>query len=211
MNSPDTRTSLITRLAGVGDQDAWSEFCLLYEPLIYRQARRYGMQHADAREMVQEVLVAVSSAIERFQPDRQRGRFRSWLFAIGHRTSLQQFRRLARPDRATGELRSSRDLEEIHDQQLERTEQEFELELRRRVFRHVAELVRPDFAETTWDAFWQTAVLQRSIPDVAKDLKITVGRVYVARSRVMARLRQRADEITSDDVAVMPEPHIDQE
>lgn len=211
MNTPETRSSLITRLANVGDQEAWSEFCGLYEPLIYRQARRYGMQHADAREMVQDVLVAVSTAIERFQPDRQRGRFRSWLFAIGHRTSRRHFRQLSRPDRAVGEQTPTSDVEQLADQDVEYPEQEFDAELRRRAFRHVAELVQPDFAESTWNAFWKTAVLQNSIPDVAKELKMTVGSVYVARSRVMARLRQRADEITSHNVSIGSEFSMDED
>ena len=41
----------------------------IYEPLVYQLARQRGLQDADARELAQEVFVAVTSAIERWQPD----------------------------------------------------------------------------------------------------------------------------------------------
>lgn len=103
---PDTRSSLIARLADVGDNDAWREFAsLLYEPFIYGQARRYGMQHADARELVQDVLIAVSKALNRFTPDQKRGRFRTWLYAVGRNTSFRYLERIRPADRASGDSR----------------------------------------------------------------------------------------------------------
>ena len=80
---PDTRNSLIARLVDIGDHEAWREFAELYDPFIYRQARRLGLQHADARELVQEVLISVSKAIRKFEIDPARGRFRTWLYAVG--------------------------------------------------------------------------------------------------------------------------------
>jgi RNA polymerase sigma-70 factor, ECF subfamily len=65
--APNTRNSLIARLSDITDHDAWREFASLYDPFIYRQARRYGLQHADARESVQEILIAVSKAVCKFE------------------------------------------------------------------------------------------------------------------------------------------------
>ena len=102
---PDTRSSLIARLANVGDDDAWREFASVYEPFIYRQARRYGLQHADACELVQEVLIAVSKALNRFTVDQKRGRFRTWLYAIGRNISMRHLERIRPADRASGDSR----------------------------------------------------------------------------------------------------------
>jgi DNA-directed RNA polymerase specialized sigma24 family protein len=63
---PETRNSLIMRLPNQGDQDAWGQFVAIYDPLIYRLARLKGFQDADAKELVQEVLLAVSKAVHRW-------------------------------------------------------------------------------------------------------------------------------------------------
>jgi len=71
----------------------------------------------------------------------------------------------------------------------------FDLEYRRQSFRWAAEQVRDEFRTTTWEAFWKTCIEGQAIRDVAAELKLSAGAVYVARSRVMARLRKEIERI----------------
>ena len=196
---PDTRSSLIARLADVGDDDAWREFTSLYEPFIYRQARRYGLQYADARELVQEVLIAVSRALNRFTLDQKRGRFRTWLYAIGRNVSFRYLERSRPADRASGDSRIRAAIAETPDPR-SIAPRELDAELKRHAFLWVARDIRGEFEAKTWRAFWDTAVENHSIRRTASELDMSVGAVYIARSRVMARLRTRIQEITLDGI-----------
>ena len=71
----------------------------------------------------------------------------------------------------------------------------FDHEYRRETFRWAAAQIRNEFRDSTWQAFWRTCVVGQEIKQVASELKMTVGAVYVARSRVMARLRQKVERI----------------
>src|SRR5262245_56187959 len=93
-----TRISLLARLRDPGDVEAWRQFVRLYAPLVYRYGRRHGLQDADAADLTQDVLRAVSASVSRFDYDRQRGSFRSWLLTLAHH-KLYDF--LARQRRQT--------------------------------------------------------------------------------------------------------------
>ena len=187
---PDTRRSLMLRLRDQEDELAWTEFVEIYQPLIYRLVRSKGFQDADAHELTQEAIMAVASAIGSWDPDPARGRFRSWLFRTT-RNLMINFLTRSRPDhRGTGDTRFHKLLEQQADRS-DSAESQFRLEYQRQVFRWAAEQIRERFQESTWQAFWQTAVEERPISDVAEALGISIGAVYASRSRVMAELKQK--------------------
>jgi len=193
---PPTRPSLLVRLRDPHDEPAWTEFVEIYEPVIYRLARRRGFQDADARELVQEVLVAVASAVGRWEPDPGRGKFRTWLFRIARNLSINLLASRRRQAQGTGDT----DFHALLAQEPAPDGEEspwFEREYKRELFERAAGQVREEFREPTWRAFWMTGVEGKAIAEAAEMLGMSVGAVYVARSRVMARLRAAIEQLDS--------------
>jgi RNA polymerase sigma factor (sigma-70 family) len=110
--NPETRDSLILRLPTPSDAQAWREFIEIYEPLLFRFARRRGLQDADAREIAQNVFLSVARAVERWQPNKQQGRFRAWLFCIA-RNQLINFIAKHGKQRGSGDSTQLRLLREL--------------------------------------------------------------------------------------------------
>jgi RNA polymerase sigma-70 factor (ECF subfamily) len=185
----DTRASLILRLADARDVQAWDEFTRVYEPVVYRLARKRGLQHVDAEEVVQETLAAVARTIDSWTPDPLRGRFRDWLGRISRNLTINVLTRHKHQVWGTGDTNMQRRLEAESDSAAD-VSRMFEAEYRREVFRFAAERVRRSIKETTWQAFWMTAIEGVAIPEAASKLGLSVGSVYIARSRAMARLRE---------------------
>ena len=193
-SSPGTRYSLLVRIQDPQNQAAWGEFLSIYEPLVYRLARRRGLQDADAQDLCQEVFRSVAKAAHKWTPDPARGSFRSWLFRIAQNLLVNHLRGKRRHVQGSGDS----GMVQVLEGQSEETDEywrEVDEEHRRSLFAVAAKAIEGEFTRTTWQAFWLTAVEARPVAAVCKELSLTAGAVYIARSRVLARLRKKVGEL----------------
>jgi RNA polymerase sigma-70 factor (ECF subfamily) len=186
--TPTTRASLLLRLCDSEDHEAWVEFVTLYEPVIYRSLRQRGMQDADARDVMQDLLLAVSRSIDRWESRAGQGSFRGWLRRVARNLTVNWMKqRGRRPVPAGGsDLQTMLDILPAAD---EPDTVEFDRELRRELFHRAAQLVQTEVRPATWRAFWETSVAGTPAVEAAKKLHMTPGAVRVANCRVLARLR----------------------
>jgi RNA polymerase sigma-70 factor (ECF subfamily) len=191
-----TRPSLLVRIRDAEDRQAWDQFAEVYVPLIYGFTRKQGLQDADACDLTQEVLRAVSQAIRQLDYDRRQGTFRGWLFTIV-RNELRDFHnRRQRVAQGSGDTQMHNLLAQQADaQQASCWDAEWEQQL----FQAAARQVRTEVEAATWQAFWRTAIEGRSGKDVAAELKISAAAVYLAKGRVMARLKERVRTLAAED------------
>jgi RNA polymerase sigma-70 factor (ECF subfamily) len=181
---PTTRASLLVRLRDPQDGAAWQEFVDLYVPVIYHYARKQGLQDADAVDLSQEVLQAVAGAVGRLDYDPVRGAFRCWLFTVVRR-KLSNWRRARKNRTPAGPGGDSLD----DYPEPANSEDVWEAEWQRQLFAWACDQVRRTVTATTWQAFWRTAVDGQPGKQVATDLGLSVAAVYLARSRIVARLK----------------------
>lgn len=184
-NTPETRASLLIRLHNPQDERAWQDFLEIYQPAILEMARAKGLQASDAQDVLQDVLSSVVKKVETWDHDESKGSFRGWLATITRNLVIDYFRQRNRRPASLDPQDSA-----IDSAHRAPEETQFDLQQRRQLFRWAAQRCRGSFTESTWLAFWRTAVEHQAVADVASELKLTSGAVYIARSRVMAKLRE---------------------
>lgn len=186
MNHLDTRATLLLRIRDLEDRNAWSEFVALYTPLIFSYALKRGLQEADAADVAQESICKIVRSIDGFEYDPAKGSFRGWLLTI----ALNQIRdRANKEKRAAKVAGDTKVFQQLLDQPSPEIDDQWEREYQLRLFHWAAERVESEFRPNTWKAFWQTTVLNEQIEHVSQSLGMSVGAVYIARSRVLARIR----------------------
>jgi RNA polymerase sigma factor (sigma-70 family) len=183
---------LLSRLADASDQDAWIAFQERYQPAVYRYARSCGLQTADALEVVQEVMIAVHRAMGDWRPSQREGSFRAWLAETARRVTLQILRQKRRIGGGVGGDSTALPLSQIIDQPGDGSE---EAEYQRWLFFCAAAQVEREVQESTWRAFWMTAVLGQSPEQVAIELEMQIGTVYASKCRVLARIRRSVEAL----------------
>jgi RNA polymerase sigma-70 factor, ECF subfamily len=191
---PETQSLLMANIQSLENREAWSKFVLIYRPVIYRMARRRGMQDADAQDLSQDVLVRISKSIDRWEP--QEGvRFRHWLRKVASNaivTAVTKTKPLGIVDGSAADQILAETPEvsavtsELHD------------ECYRELYLRAAAIVKVDVSPVTWAAFEQTVVQGHSCEEAAESLGKSLGTIYAARSRILKRLQFELQRLEGD-------------
>ena len=188
-SSGSTSSSLIRR-AQRHDPEAWRRLVALYGPLVFYWCRRSGLTAADAADAFQDVFASVSTAIERFRFDRENVTFRGWLYTITRNKLRDRFRRDAEEIRAAGGTEAAQRMRDVPDAWDDASTDPRDRSEMQSLFHRALDLVRGEFEDRTWQAFWRAVVKGDSTAEIAADLGISASAVRQHKSRVLRRLRQ---------------------
>ncbi|MDA1014444.1 MAG: sigma-70 family RNA polymerase sigma factor [Planctomycetota bacterium] len=201
---PDTSHSLLQRLQDRTrpDNESWARMVEVYSPLIRNWLKRSGLEGQDADDIVQEVLSVVFRRMPDFQCQEQTGSFRAWLRTIAI-NCLRDFWKARRRRKAGAGIGSGNDeiqqmLEQLSDPASPLSEL-WNREHDRHVTQYLMQLIQPEFSEKNWQAFHRVAVRGEPAKDIADELGMTLNAVYIARSRILTRLRQEGRGIVDSE------------
>jgi RNA polymerase sigma-70 factor, ECF subfamily len=186
-----TSVSLLQK-AQANDQDAWRRLVHLYRPLVIFWLGRGGVRDADADDVAQEVFQAAAAGLSGFRRDRPGDTFRGWLRGITRNLVLLHYRRAGRQPQATGGSDAFARMQEIPSPADDTDDPPEEVG---NLYRRALEMVRVEFEERTWRAFWLTVVEGRSPLVVAPELGVTPAAVRQSKSRVLRRLKEEVGDL----------------
>jgi RNA polymerase sigma-70 factor (ECF subfamily) len=189
-----TRTSLIQRVRNPEDSGSWREFFELYEPLLVSYVRSRGLGHDDARDVVQDVFIALLRALPDFSLDHDRGKFRTWLYQITINRVRDFERRRAALRKHAVQHAELAPQEAATDQ----PDEEWLAAHRRRVLEFVLPKVQASSQPRTWHCFEQQVLRSRKTAEIAAELGITANAVCVNAGRVLEKVRALCADYMED-------------
>lgn len=199
----ETSLSLLDQLREPQDTVAWGRLHRIYAPLIRKWLTKYDLQDSDADDVTQDVLLAVSKDVANFNHNGRPGAFRAWLKGILANRLRNFWRSRDRRPAASGGSEMDVRIAELDDPASQVTllwNQEHD----QHVLRELLAIVEPQFKPATWTAFRKTALEGVKPTVVAEELEISVNAVFIAKSRVLSRLRQEADGLIDSAPAFLP-------
>lgn len=185
----DTSASFLELLHHESDEENWSRLVDLYTPLIRGWLKRYGAAIGDIDDVVQEVLSVVVRRFPEFQREPRVGAFRAWLRTIAANCLRDHWRRRNKQPAALGGSDFAEIIDQLEDPH-SGISKLWDREHDEHVTKYLLKRIQSDFAEKTWQAFQRFAIDGLAADTVAEELGITANAVFIAKSRVMSKLRQ---------------------
>ncbi len=191
-----TSLSLLERAKGGVDQ-AWGRLVALYQPLVHGWLRRQGLPHHAAEELTQEVLLVLTKELAGFAHPGRPGAFRAWLRRVTVNRCRAYWAAGRHRPAAAGGSDFHAALEQLEDPQSELSRL-WDREHDQHVLRRLLELMESEFEPRTLQAFRRQVLDGAGAEQVAAELGMSVGAAYVAKSRVLARLRKEAEGLLGE-------------
>lgn len=192
-----TSFTLLGRLRS-NDPLAWERLSELYGPLVYGWIRRAGLQPEDSADVTQTVFQSVFVGFARFRKDRPTDRFRDWLWTITRNRTIDHVRKMRSAAIGMGGSDVHAQWQQLPEDLLpEAPDAATEASETTLLVRRALDLVRSEFEPRTWQACWKTTVEGIPVSDVAAELEMSTGAVYVAKSRVLKRIRQELESLVA--------------
>lgn len=188
-----TRVTLLHRISqNPADQPSWSEFVQLYGPTIRTWIIHWGLQEADAQDVVQNVLLRLTKKLPQFQYDSSRS-FRGWLKTLTHHAWHDFVTEAGYRHRGSGDSSVMDQLQSVaaREDLAARVEATFDKELLEVALGRVRERV----ASTTWEAFRLAALDGLAPQQVADKLGVRVSQVYLSKHRVQKLVQEEIKAI----------------
>jgi RNA polymerase sigma-70 factor (ECF subfamily) len=182
--------SLLHRLRAQ-DAPAWERLVSLYGSTVLAWCRQAGLSVEDAEDVHQEVFRAVARAIGDFRREQPGDSFRGWLWTVTRRKVIDHQRHRAGQAQAAGGSTAQERLAQLPaEADLSHADSAGLSSETEALYHRALELIRGEFTENTWRAFWAVTVDGQPAAEAASSLGLSVGAVYIAKSRVLARLRE---------------------
>src|SRR5262249_4072789 len=159
------------RIKDAQDAESWNAFLQTYGPVVYRYARRMGLQEADAADVTQETMTAVARSIRAFQYQPERGRFRDWLGTVTRR-QVGRFRQTQQGEEPGPDVQHL-----LEHSVTPHPDAEWTDEFNAQVLRIALERARPHFQPATWRAFECLWLENRSAAETADELGVPIETV----------------------------------
>jgi RNA polymerase sigma-70 factor (ECF subfamily) len=192
MRQPETRPSLIVQLKDPRNEPAWAEFVCAYEPFLMQLVRRQGTPERHVADITQQLLMVIARSVAGWTDDGKVASFRRWLSQVARNVVIKFMARERREISGQGGTDFFEQLIEQPDlHAMDATAGKYEHEL----IVWAADKVRSEFHEVSWKAFWATQIQGKSVADVAVELGVSPGSIYMSRSRILARIREMIQEV----------------
>ena len=189
-----TSLSLIEGLRTQNDT-YWQRLNTLYGPIVEYWIEQSDIPTRSVADIKQEVFLAVARNIETYRHSQDSsGSLRRWIWGIARNKIVDYRRKEEKQAIARGGTNALGQLKALPDDPFEESDSTTSIRIRRELVTRALQILKSDFEEKTWMAFWKATVEEQPSADIAEELGMSKQAIRQAKYRVLQRLREELGE-----------------